>query len=564
MVVTVKGMSIPATADLWWKNAVIYCLDVETFADSDGDGIGDFGGLTRHVDDLAGLGVTCIWLMPFYPTAHRDDGYDVTGHYAIDPRLGTFGDFTEFMAVASDRGLRVIADLVVNHTSDQHPWFQASRTSRESRYRDWYVWQDEVPHDGPEGVVFPGDETGVWTFDTEAGQYYLHRFYHHQPDLNIANHAVRDEIAKVIGFWLAQGLAGFRVDAVPFLLELDGIDQSSTSTEGSEIVIRPHQYLRDLRAFTQRRNGDAILLGEVNLPFEQQRHFFGDDDGDELNMLFDFIGMQAIFLAMARGDAGPIVRALRDRPEIPADAAYASFLRNHDELTLDKLTEAEREEVFAAFGPDPDMQLYGRGLRRRLPTMLGGVQQWLRMAYSLMFAMPGTPTLFYGEEIGMGENLAIDGRLAVRTPMQWTSGPAAGFTTAPAEAAARPFPAGEFGPEAVNVAAQRTDPESLLNWFERLIRLRKSAPEIGWGEYRVLDAGDDAVLVMQHAWGDRRAITVHNLASRAAKISMPLDVESATLRDRFGSSSPVPVRDGTASVKVPAHGYFWFGVEPTS
>jgi trehalose synthase len=550
----VTGMSIPATADLWWKNAIIYCLDVQTFADSDGDGIGDFGGLTRHVDDLAGLGVTCIWLMPFYPTADLDDGYDVVDHYAIDPRLGTFGDFTEFMAVARDRGLRVIADLVVNHTSDQHAWFQASRTSRESRYRDWYVWQDEIPHDGPEGVVFPDDESGVWTFDTDAGQYYLHRFYHHQPDLNIANHEVRDEIAKVIGFWLAQGLSGFRVDAVPFLLELEGIDD--------DMGIHPHDYLRDLRAFTQRRNGDAVLLGEVNLPFEQQRHFFGDDDGDELNMLFDFIGMQATFLAMARSDAGPIVRALRDRPEIPVDAAYASFLRNHDELTLDKLTDSEREEVFAAFGPDPDMQLFGRGLRRRLPPMLGGDQQWLRMAYSLMFAMPGAPTLFYGEEIGMGENLAVDGRLAVRTPMQWTAGPAAGFTTAPASVATRPFPVGEFGPESVNVAAQRTDPDSLLNWFERLIRLRKAAPEIGWGEWQVLDVDDDAVLVMQYRWDERTTITVHNLAAKAARVVIPLDIESATLSDRLGSSAPIAVKDGTATVKVAAHGYLWLRLEP--
>jgi trehalose synthase len=550
----VTGMSIPATADLWWKNAIIYCLDVQTFADSDGDGIGDFGGLTRHVDDLAGLGVTCIWLMPFYPTADLDDGYDVVDHYAIDPRLGTFGDFTEFMAVARDRGLRVIADLVVNHTSDQHAWFQASRTSRESRYRDWYVWQDEIPHDGPEGVVFPDDESGVWTFDTDAGQYYLHRFYHHQPDLNIANHEVRDEIAKVIGFWLAQGLSGFRVDAVPFLLELEGIDD--------DMGIHPHDYLRDLRAFTQRRNGDAVLLGEVNLPFEQQRHFFGDDDGDELNMLFDFIGMQATFLAMARSDAGPIIRALRDRPEIPVDAAYASFLRNHDELTLDKLTDSEREEVFAAFGPDPDMQLFGRGLRRRLPPMLGGDQQWLRMAYSLMFAMPGAPTLFYGEEIGMGENLAVDGRLAVRTPMQWTAGPAAGFTTAPASVATRPFPVGEFGPESVNVAAQRTDPDSLLNWFERLIRLRKAAPEIGWGEWQVLDVDDDAVLVMQYRWDERTTITVHNLAAKAARVVIPLDIESATLSDRLGSSAPIAVKDGTATVKVAAHGYLWLRLEP--
>jgi trehalose synthase len=546
-------LNVPATADLWWKNAIVYCLDVETFADSNGDGIGDFAGLTRKVDDLAGLGVTCIWLMPFYPTAHRDDGYDVADHYAIDPRLGTFGDFTEFMAVARDRGMRVIADLVVNHTSDQHTWFQESRKSRDSRFRDWYVWQDEIPDDGPEGIVFPGDQTGVWTFDAEAGQYYLHRFYHHQPDLNVANPAVRDEIAKVIGFWLAQGLSGFRVDAVPYLLELDGIDH--------EMEIAPHDFLRDLRAFIQRRRGDAILLGEVNLPFEEQRLFFGDDDGDELNMLFDFVGMQATYLAMARSDARPLAKALRKRPDIPADAAFASFLRNHDELTLDKLSTSEREEVFAAFGPDPDMQLYDRGLRRRLPTMLGGDQQRLRMAYSLMYAMPGTPTLFYGEEIGMGENLAIDGRLSVRTPMQWTSAPDAGFTTAPPDAAVRPFPAGDYGPEAINVATQKTDPESLLNWFERLIRLRKAAPEIGWGEYRVLDGGEDAVLVLEYRWDDRTTITVHNLAAKATTVSIVAGKGASQLRDRFGSSAPTPVQDGAASVKVAAHGYLWFAVE---
>jgi maltose alpha-D-glucosyltransferase/alpha-amylase len=544
---------VPATADLWWKNAIVYCLDVETFADSNGDGIGDFGGLTRHVDDLAGLGVTCIWLMPFYPTAGRDDGYDVADHYAIDPRLGTFGDFTEFMAVAADRGMRVIADLVVNHTSDQHTWFQESRKSRDSRFRDWYVWQDEIPDDGPDGVVFPGDQTGVWTFDAEAGQYYLHRFYHHQPDLNVANEAVRDEIAKVIGFWLAQGLSGFRVDAVPFLLELDGID--------AEMDVAPHDFLRDLRAFIQRRRGDAILLGEVNLPFAEQLQFFGDEHGDELNMLFDFVTMQATYLAMARGDARPLATALRDRPEIPADASFAAFLRNHDELTLDKLTTGEREEVFAAFGPDPDMQLYGRGLRRRLPTMLGGDQQWLRMAYSLMFAMPGAPTLFYGEEIGMGENLAIDGRLSVRTPMQWTSAPGAGFTSAPADAACRPFPDGEYGPDSISVAAQQTDPESLLNWFERLIRLRKAAPEVGWGEYRVLDGGDDAVLVLEYRWGERTTITVHNLAAKATTVSIPVDATARTLHDRYATAPPIAAKKGAATVKVAAHGYRWFGVE---
>ena len=500
---------LSATADLWWKNAIIYCLDVQTFADSDGDGIGDFAGLTSKVDYLAGLGVTCIWLMPFFPTADKDDGYDITEHYAIDPRLGSFGDFTEFLRTARDRGMRVIADLVVNHTSDQHPWFQAARRSRESRFREFYVWQDEIPSDGPTGVVFPGRQTGVWTYDTEAGQYYLHRFYRHQPDLNVASFAVREEIRKLIGFWLAQGLSGFRVDAVPFLLETDGALD--------DMELDPHEYLRDLRAFLSRRAGEAVLLGEVNLPAKQQRRFFGDEDGDELHMLFDFLGMQATWLALARSDARPLIAAIRRRPAIPLETAWASFLRNHDELTLDKLSDSQRQEVFGAFGPDPEMQLYGRGLRRRLPSMFGGDQRWIRMAYSLMFALAGTPTLFYGEEIGMAENLDIDDRLAVRTPMQWTGDAAAGFSTGPPDALVRPLPHDQqFAPSAVNVRDQRTDPDSLLNWFERLIRLRKEAPEIGWGNCTVLPTAATPVLALRYDWQNRTLVTMHNLGRRVA------------------------------------------------
>ena len=429
--------------------------------------------------------MTCVWLMPFYPTADRDDGYDITDQYAIDPRLGTFGDFTEFMRTARDRGLRVIIDLVVNHTSSEHPWFQAARRSRESRYREYYVWRDEVPADGPEGVVFPGRQEGVWSYDAEAGQYYLHRFYAHQPDLDVTSAAVRDEIRKILGFWLAQGISGFRVDAVPFLLETDG------AAGGGHI--HGHDFLRDLRAFLSRRSGEAILLGEVNLPADEQRDFFGDEDGDELHMLFDFLTMQATWLALARGDARPLAKAWRARHAIPDEAAWATFLRNHDELTLDKLGPAERDEVFAAFGPDPDMQVYGRGLRRRLPPMLGGDQRWIRMAYSLMFAVPGTPTIFYGEELGMGENLAVDDRLAVRTPMQWTPGPTGGFTAAPADALVRPVPAPPFSPDDVNVRDARADPDSLLNWFERLVRLRKECPEIAWGTTELVPTAADAV-----------------------------------------------------------------------
>ena len=546
-------MSIAETADRWWKNAVIYCLDVQTFFDSDGDGIGDFAGLTGKVDYLAGLGVTCVWLMPIYPTADLDDGYDITAHYAIDPRLGSFGDFTEFVRTARDRGMRVIVDLVVNHTSDQHDWFQAARRNRESRFRDFYVWSDEIPADGPKGETFPGDQGGLWSWDAEAGQYYLHRFYRHQPDLNIAAVEVREEIRKLIGFWLAQDLSGFRVDAVPFLLELEGI--------GEAMELNPHEYLRDLRAFLNRRSGEAVLLGEVNLPAAEQRRYFGDEDGDELHLLFDFLTMQATYVAMARGDARPIASALRRRAEIPPEAAWATFLRNHDELTLDKLRDAEREEVFAAFGPDPDMQLYGRGLRRRLPTMLGGDQRRLRMAYSLLFALPGTPTLFYGEEIGMGENLAVEDRLAVRMPMQWTDGPTAGFSTAPPDALCRPLPQDErFAPAAVNVADQRRDPESLLNWFERMIRLRKELPAIGWGRCTVLDGGVDAALVLRYDWDGDTIVTAHNLARRAAtaQVSIAGAGDGAALHDLRQSGRPLRVRNGVARIPLRAYDHRWF------
>jgi trehalose synthase len=549
-----SGVGLDVTADLWWKNAVIYCLDVQTYADSDGDGIGDFAGMTSKVDYLAGLGITCIWLMPFYPAADKDDGYDITEQYAIDSRLGSFGDFAEFVRTARDRGMRVIADLVVNHTSDQHPWFQSARRSRESRFRDFYVWRDEIPTDGPSGEVFPGRQHGVWSFDTDAGQYYLHRFYRHQPDLNITSLAVREEIRKLIGFWLQQGLSGFRVDAVPFLLETDGV--------GGAVGLDTHEYLRDLRAFMSRRQGEAALLGEVNLPEDEARCFFGDEDGDELHMLFDFIGMQATWLSLARSDPAPVIEALRRRPPIPPEAAWASFLRNHDELTLDKLSPDERDEVFAAFGPSPGMQLYGRGLRRRLPTMLGGDQRWIRMAYSLMFALPGSPTLFYGEEIGMGENLAVDDRLAVRTPMQWTADATAGFSSAPPDALVRPLPTDEmFAPSAVNVRDQRTDPNSLLNWFERLIRLRKEAPEIGWGECTILPTTAKPVLVLRHDWEQRTLITVHNLSRRTRRVDLRLDGVDGQLRDLLRPDEPIPVRSGAATISVGAHDHRWMRVE---
>ena len=399
--------------------------------------------------------------MPFYPSRQRDDGYDITDFYGVDGRLGTPGDFVELIRTAADRGIRVIADLVMNHTSAEHPWFAAGR-DRSSPYHDFYVWADEKPAEKPGDVVFPDREDSNWAYDPKARQWYLHRFYSHQPDLNVANPEVRDEIAQVVGYWLTQGLAGFRVDAVPFMLEPIGMPEGALHD--------PHELLRDLRRFIGRRRGDAILMGEVNLPPDQQRAFFGDEDGDELHMVLSFVINQAMYLSLARGDATPLRDALAALPAIPEDCQWANFVRNHDELTLDKLAEDERAEVFAAFGPEEELQLYGRGLRRRLPTMVGGDERRIRMLYSLAFALPGTPVLFYGEEIGMAENLEIPGRYSVRAPMQWSADRHGGFSTAEdADALCRPVVAAEgWGPERVNVAAQRRDPGSLLNWMERL------------------------------------------------------------------------------------------------
>jgi trehalose synthase len=543
------------TSDVWWKNAIIYCLDVETFQDANGDGIGDFAGLTERVDYLAGLGVSCLWLMPFYPSPNRDDGYDITDYYAVDPRLGTLGDFVAFVRTANDRGLRVIADLVVNHTSDQHAWFQAARSDAASPYRDYYVWRDEMPKDGPNGLVFPDKEESNWAFDDQAGQFYLHRFYSHQPDLNIGNPKVREEIAKIAGFWLELGLAGFRVDAVPFLIELDGIAAAPN--------LDPHRVLRDLRVFTCRRRGDSLLMGEVNLEPEEVRRFFGGEHGNELHMCLNFNLNQSMALAVAREDAAPLIHGLRALPSLAPDDQWANFVRNHDEWSLDRLTEPERQEVFRAFGPKREMQLFGRGLRRRLPTMLNGDQARIRMVYSLNFALPGAPVLFYGEEIGMAENLAIPGRLSVRSPMQWSGDRSGGFSRVPPDELHRPLvTARMYHPAAVNVADQRRQENSLLNWMERLIRQRRESPEIGWGDWRVLEVDQKAVLALRYDWGERIMLTLHNLASKPCRATLvPGQSDDWDGLDLlFGRAVHDLRRDGSLTVELDSYGSCWFRV----
>ncbi len=555
-------MRIRDTGDLWWKNAVVYCLDVETYLDWNDDGIGDLPGLVQRIDHLADLGVTCLWLMPFYPTADRDDGYDITDFFGVDPRLGDAGDLVELIRTARDRGIRVIADLVVNHTSAKHPWFKEARKSKDNPFRDFYVWRSDPPPDTSDQVVFPDKEDGIWTKDERTGEWYRHRFYRHQPDLNTANPQVRDMIAKVIGYWTEVGLSGFRVDAVPFML-------ADAAANPSDDIEDPHEFLKELRSLLNRRSGDAILMGEVNLPYDQQLLFFGDGDKDgkgegaELNLQFDFVGMQQLYLSLARQDARPLAKTIAARPPLPRDAQWATFVRNHDELTLDKLSEDERQEVFAAFGPDLDMQLYGRGLRRRLPPMLDGDPRRVRMVYSLLFTLPGTPVLFYGEEIGMGENLAAEGRLAVRTPMQWTSEVNGGFSRAPARKLAGPVTEGGYGPEHVNVADQRRDPDSLLAFVQLLIRRYRECPELGWAEeVEILDQPNQAVLAHRSTWDDGSMVALHNLGPEPAMV--PLDLpdcdDAVRLVDLLADESWELDEKGRAEVELDAYGYRWLRV----
>jgi trehalose synthase len=548
-------MTTARTSDLWWKNAVIYCLDVETFLDWDGDGIGDLTGLTERVDYLAGIGISCLWLMPFQPSPNRDDGYDITDYYGVDERLGSLGDFVALIRTAKDRGMRVIIDLVVNHTSDRHPWFRAARSSPGSPFRDFYVWVDEPPAEPKNEAVFPDAEDSIWTWDEKAGQHYLHHFYSHQPDLNIANPRVREEIAKIAGFWLELGVDGFRVDAVPFLLETGGIT--------GEVHLDPHEALRDLRSFISRRRGDGMLLGEVNLEPKDLRTYFGGPDGDEVQLLFNFNVMQAMYLSLARQDARPVAAALAKTVRASDDQQFANFVRNHDELTLDKLTDAERQEVFDAFGPEEDMQLFGRGLRRRLPSMLDGDDQRIRMVYSLLFSLPGTPVLFYGEEIGMAENLAIEGRLSVRSPMQWNDEKNGGFSQARPSRLFRPVVEGRFGPLAVNAAAQRRDPDSLLSWMERLIRRRRETPELGWGSWQVLETDVDGVLAHRCDWEGRSVVAVHHFGSDPCIVrvdlgDVPQDAKFDDLLDERGTLDEIA---GTSlDLKLQGYGFRWFRI----
>ena len=551
-------MRITDTSDLWWKSAVIYCLDVETFMDWNDDGVGDFEGLSHRLDYLSELGVTCLWLMPFQPTPDRDDGYDIEDYYGVDTRLGNHGDFVEFVRTARDRGMRVIVDLVVNHTSDTHPWFVEARKSKDNPYRDFYVWRDAKPRTEPE-PVFPDVEDSVWELDKKTNQYYLHSFYKFQPDLNVTNQKVRDEIAKVMGFWLQLGVSGFRVDAVPFLIDPTGADDADGD------MPKPLDYLRSLRAFLGRRSGEAMLLGEANLPRKDQVQYFGGGDGDALTMQFDFITMQNLWLSLARQDARPLAKALLGRPRAAVESQWANFVRNHDELTLDKLTEEEKLEVFEAFAPEDYQRVYDRGIIRRLPPMLDGDPRRIRMVYSLMFSLPGTPVLFYGEEIGMGESTTVKDRTAVRTPMQWNVDDNGGFSNAKPATLTMPVVEGGYSPEHVNVSSQRHDPESLLMFIRTLTERYRASAEIGWGDFAIVEQRVKNTAVFAHSVsnGHGRMVAVHNLSPDPAVVDLVIEDTDETFRldDLLLDGSVTTVgAGGAASVTLDGYGYRWLRV----
>ncbi|MGX6606259.1 alpha-amylase family protein [Micromonosporaceae bacterium Da 78-11] len=540
-------------SDRWYQKAVVYCLDIDTFADSNGDGCGDIRGLIGRLDYLARLGITCLWLNPIHPSPNRDDGYDVENFYDVDPRFGNLGDFAELLHQAGNLGIKVIIDLVVNHTSDQHPWFQSARSSPDSPYRDWYVWSDTAPSDRKQGMVFPGEQDETWSYDRTAKKWFYHRFYKFQPDLDIKNPEVREEIKKICAFWLQLGVSGFRMDAVPFIIE--------ETEPGNANPPKDLDFLTDLRQHIQWLKGDAVLLAEANVEADQLKHFFGDAGGssNRIHMLFDFMLNGRLMLALARRNPEGVIDALKDTPVLPSGGQWATFLRNHDEVDLSRLTSEQRNEVFAQFGPDEDMQLYGRGIRRRLAPMLGGDRKRLELAYALQFSLRGTPVLRYGEEIGMGDDLAQDGRNAIRTPMQWSLLANAGFSSAPADQLVRPvISAGDFGYEQVNVTTQRHDPRSLLSWFERMIRTLREAPEVGSGTCKHVDVPvPTGVLVHRADDVTGTMLFVHNLGEQDGKLDLSSLAGEAEFANDVLADQEYPELGKFDSVDIGRYGYRW-------
>ena len=536
----------------WYLDAVIYGIDIEKFADGNGDGIGDFIGLKEKLPYLNDLGVTCLWLLPFFGSPGRDNGYDVSDFYAIRPQVGTRADFLDFLHSAGEHGMRVIIDLVVNHTSNEHPWFEAARRDDKTRFRDYYVWSaDPPPVEAGAASIFPGEEQTIWTYDEVARAYYFHKFYHFQPELNIANPQVREEIERIVDYWLAFGISGFRLDAAPLIIGQNGLKHANPRD--------PHGVLRDLGTYIEDRRPDGLLLGEVNLEPKEMAKYFGQ--GDQLGLLFNFMLACYIFAALAQERSAPIEEALSLLPEPPPGCGWANFLRNLDDLDFSQVPGELKDIVFDAFAPEEKMQIFGRGIRRRLAPMLGGDQRRVELAFSIIFSLRGPPLLVYGDEIGLGEDLTQKGRDAIRLPMQWNAKKNGGFSTAAvSRMPQRPLSDGPFSFKHINVESQKNNPDSLFNSVKRLILLRRKTKIFGSGRSTKFKASDPAVLA--HGFEDAGALLLilHNLSSRKVTVDVELDaVHSRELKDMV--TGETYVKNKTIKAVLAPYGYQWLSSE---
>ncbi|WP_336739539.1 maltose alpha-D-glucosyltransferase [Aureimonas altamirensis] len=539
-------------ANDWYKDAIIYQLHVKTYVDSNGDGIGDFEGLISRLDYIKELGVTCIWLLPFYPSPLRDDGYDIADYRAVNPSYGTMEDFERLVDEAHKRGLRVITELVINHTSDQHPWFQAARSAPAgSPERDFYVWADDDKGYDLTRIIFLDTETSNWTWDPVAGQYFWHRFYSHQPDLNFDNPKVLEEVLSVMRFWLDKGVDGLRLDAIPYLVEREGTN--------NENLPETHDVLKKIRAELDRVYPDRMLLAEANQWPEDTRPYFGD--GDECHMAFHFPLMPRMYMALAQEDRHPITDILRQTPDIPANCQWAIFLRNHDELTLEMVTEEERDYLWATYASDKRARI-NLGIRRRLAPLMGNDRRKVELLNALLMSMPGTPTVYYGDEIGMGDNYYLGDRDGVRTPMQWSPDRNGGFSRTDPQRLYLPLIQDPvYGYQAVNVEAQSANPASMLSWMRRLIQVRATREAFGRGEIVFLYPSNRKILAYVRQIGDDRILCVANLSSQAQAVELDLSAYAGSIPvEMLGLSAFPPIGEGPYVLSLPSYGFFWFAL----
>ncbi|GLU46679.1 trehalose synthase [Nocardiopsis ansamitocini] len=543
----------------WYKHAVFYEVLARGFYDSNGDGTGDLRGLIEKLDYLEWLGIDCIWLLPLYESPLRDGGYDISDYMKILPEFGQIADFVELVERAHERGIRVIADLVMNHTSDQHPWFKASREDPDGPYGDFYVWSDTTERYSDARIIFVDTEQSNWSYDEVRGQYYWHRFFSHQPDLNFENPAVQEAILEVLRFWLDLGIDGFRLDAVPYLYEREGTN--------CENLKETHEFLKRVRSEVDRLYPDRVLLSEANQWPSDVVDYFGDYEsgGDECHMNFHFPLMPRMFMAVRREQRYPISEILAQTPAIPENCQWAIFLRNHDELTLEMVNDEERDYMYSEYAKDPRMRA-NVGIRRRLAPLLDNDQNQMELFTALLLSLPGSPVLYYGDEIGMGDNIWLGDRDGVRTPMQWTSDRNAGFSRAdPARLYLPLIMDPIYGYQGINVEAQRGNPSSLLNWTRKMIQIRKQHAVFGTGAFTELHASNPSVLAFVREYGDDRMLCVNNLSRFPQPVELDLRrFEGTTPIECMGGVQFPPIGELPYLLTLPGHGFYWFQLPPVA